>query len=248
MRGISQVINNNDLPYNGNTLNNDWVILKLDSNLSLGGDVQAACLPSDSNYLGLSETEEQCWTSGWGTLSSGKVLIIQRYTQSFPEHKPAYSGGSSPNDLRYVQVPAITNAQCNQAYNGDITSSMICAGYPGTGGKDACQGDSGGPFVCSQGGKAIIAGVVSWGYGCAAADFPGVYARNTAALSWIQANMGGCGNTPSPPPPSPTPSPSPSPSPSACGSPQWKGDGYCDDENNNAGCNWDGGNFLHTSF
>ena len=27
----------------------------------------------------------------------------------------------------------------------------------------------------------------------------------------------------------------------ACGSPQWKGDGYCDDDNNNAGCAWDGG-------
>ena len=150
-----------------------------------------------------------------------RYFIIARFVQRFPKFMTSYSGGSSPNDLRYVQVPAITNTKCNQAYNGDITSSMICAGYPGTGGKDACQG---------------------------AADFPGVYARNTAALSWIQANMGGCGNTPSPPPPSPTPSPSPSPSPSACGSPQWKGDGYCDDENNNAGCNWDGGNFLHTSF
>ena len=26
-----------------------------------------------------------------------------------------------------------------------------------------------------------------------------------------------------------------------CGSPQWATDKYCDDENNNAGCNWDGG-------
>merc|ERR1711956_134845 len=56
---------------------------------------------------------------------------------------------------------------------------MICAGYPGVGGKDACQGDSGGPFVCNDGGKAVIAGVVSWGNGCALADYPGVYARTT---------------------------------------------------------------------
>ena len=27
----------------------------------------------------------------------------------------------------------------------------------------------------------------------------------------------------------------------SCGSPQWKGDNYCDDNNNNAGCGWDGG-------
>ena len=26
-----------------------------------------------------------------------------------------------------------------------------------------------------------------------------------------------------------------------CGSPQWFGDNYCDDENNNEACGWDGG-------
>ena len=66
---------------------------------------------------------------------------------------------------------------------------MLCAGYPNVGGKDACQGDSGGPYVCNDNGKAVIAGVVSWGKGCALADFPGVYARVTMVLSWIQSNM-----------------------------------------------------------
>ena len=28
---------------------------------------------------------------------------------------------------------------------------------------------------------------------------------------------------------------------STCGSPHWKGDNWCDDENNNCGCEWDGG-------
>ena len=31
------------------------------------------------------------------------------------------------------------------------------------------------------------------------------------------------------------------PLPGICGSPRWKGDTYCDDENNNEGCDWDGG-------
>ena len=71
VRGISQVISNTDLQYNEQTSNNHWVIAKLDSPLTLGGDVQAACLPSSSSYLSVESTEARCFTSGWGTLSSG---------------------------------------------------------------------------------------------------------------------------------------------------------------------------------
>ena len=98
-------------------------------------------------------------------------------------------GGSKPETLKYVRVLAITNAACNNDYSGSITDSMICAGYPGVGGKDACQGDSGGPFICNDGGKAVLAGVVSWGYGCAYAAYPGVYARTIQPMSWIGSNL-----------------------------------------------------------
>ena len=86
-------------------------------------------------------------------------------------------------------MPAITNADCYSDYGGQITDSMICAGYRGVGGKDACQGDSGGPLICNDNGKAVLAGVVSWGFGCAAPQYPGVYSRVTHVLEWIQANM-----------------------------------------------------------
>ena len=100
-----------------------------------------------------------------------------------------------PTTCQYVQVPVITNTACKSDYGLDIygdeiiTDSMICAGYPGEGGKDSCQGDSGGPLVCNKDGKAIIAGVVSWGERCALRDFPGVYSRTTHVLDWIKANM-----------------------------------------------------------
>ena len=100
-----------------------------------------------------------------------------------------FPGGSATNTLQWVRVPAITNAACNAQYGGSITDSMICAGYPGVGGKDACQGDSGGPFVCNDDGKAVVAGTVSWGISCADADYPGVYARTTTALEWIKSSM-----------------------------------------------------------
>ena len=108
----------------------------------------------------------RCVVSGWGTLSFG---------------------GSLPSQLQAVKVYIICREECNAAYAvyGGITENMICAGVSG-GGKDACQGDSGGALVCD--GQA--AGIVSWGVGCALADYPGVYS-NVATLRSFVTNQTG---------------------------------------------------------
>ena len=46
----------------------------MDSPLTLGDDVQPACLPSSALYLPADSTEEKCFTSGWGTLLQGNRI------------------------------------------------------------------------------------------------------------------------------------------------------------------------------
>lgn len=66
----------------------------------------------------------------------------------------------------------------------NLHSGFVCAG--GEEGKDACKGDGGGPMVCESKGKWQLTGVVSWGIGCGQSGVPGVYARVSHYLDWIQ--------------------------------------------------------------
>ena len=52
------------------------------------------------------------------------------------------------------------------------------------------QGDSGGPLQCNMGdGRWYLAGITSFGSGCAKAGYPDVFARLTHYVDWIQETI-----------------------------------------------------------
>lgn len=103
-------------------------------------------------------------------------------------------GGDISNDLLKINLPLVSAARCKVAFPGKITDEMLCAGYD-DGKKDACQGDSGGPLILqSAKGTPVLAGVVSWGDGCAKPGKYGIYADVSKAAPWISQTMAASGS------------------------------------------------------
>uniref|UniRef100_A0A3Q2QEZ4 trypsin n=1 Tax=Fundulus heteroclitus TaxID=8078 RepID=A0A3Q2QEZ4_FUNHE len=149
--------------YNSSTNNSDIMLIKLREPIYLNNYVSIVLLPKQDASIA---EGTMCRVSGWG------------YTSP--------SGGQIPATLRTVTLPIVSTEKCNssESFDGSITDKMLCAGY-NIGGKDACQGDSGGPLVCNG----RVYGVVSWGRGCADAEFPGVYTAVSKFRRWIETTI-----------------------------------------------------------
>jgi hypothetical protein len=177
--------------YNQND-ENDFMLLRLESPVNIQGPVlELSNNPSD--------------------IQAGTPLTVLGLGVTSAETE------ADPEQLMDVQVNAISDSQCENAYGSDVfLESMFCAGAS-VDGKDSCWGDSGGPLVKIEGNIHKLVGVVSWGEGCGQAQFPGVYSRvPNYGYHWVKevvCDMWGksasfCdGNSPTSPPNS-TPPPS----------------------------------------
>ncbi|XP_012599002.2 tryptase alpha/beta-1-like [Microcebus murinus] len=147
----------------------DIALLELGFPVNLSSHIHTVTLPPASETF---PPGTRCWVTGWGDVEEG-------------EHLPP------PYHLKEVEVPIVANDICDAQYHVGlytadsvriVRDNMLCAG---TQVQDSCQGDSGGPLACWVDGTWLLAGVVSWGDGCARPGRPGIYTRVTSYLDWI---------------------------------------------------------------
>ncbi|MCH8557631.1 MAG: trypsin-like serine protease [Balneolia bacterium] len=154
---------------------NDIALVRLSEPLDLSDpNVEAVGISTGLHRaLGFEEDGTTGTITGWGRVSSG---------------------GPYPLVLQVAQVPIVSNAQAQEGYPGEVISDdMLAAGFWGEGGVDTCQGDSGGPLVVPDPDAplgVVLAGITSWGYGCAEPNYMGIYARVSYFEEWIFENSG----------------------------------------------------------
>lgn len=124
LRNVARIVQHPD--YNKPTsLNNDIAVLVLSQSLVFGPTIGGIVLAGKANVL---PPGALVTASGFGSTSINS---------------------EKPEVLHYVSMPVVSQSDCLKAYEkytgkAKVTDNMICAGFYGTGGKDACKGDSGG--------------------------------------------------------------------------------------------------------
>ncbi|WAT26834.1 S1 family serine peptidase [Pseudomonas sp. GXZC] len=145
----------------------DVALLQLASSGAGKFSLAIPILPKDGETKALA-SQAFARVTGWGTIVAG--------------------GEQGVRKLRYINLQIVSDNTCNDrtSYDGKITDYMVCAGFAkDSDPKDSCQGDSGGPLTVLLDGERYLAGIVSWGEGCARKGKPGVYAKASRYREWI---------------------------------------------------------------
>ncbi|XP_051007496.1 cationic trypsin-3-like isoform X2 [Acomys russatus] len=145
--------------YDNDTIDNDIMLIKLNSPATINSHVSTVSLPSSCPSVGT-----ECLASGWGDTVS--------------------TGHSFSSDLHCLNAPILSDSVCHSAYPHQITSNMFCIGFLDVE-YDTCQYDSGGPMVCNE----QLQGIVSWGNSCSGKGKPSVYTRVCNYLGWIRQTI-----------------------------------------------------------
>lgn len=163
--GVMRIISHSH--FNPDTIRNDIALLELESAV-VGIEPVAR---AEAGFLAQAiEKGENATVLGRGL----QVAVTENETS------PAIPGVKK---LFQVDLPLVSSDTCNQAFSASlnksnaVTKEMFCAGRA-EGGVGTCFGDSGGPLLLfGNDGRFRLAGITSWGVGCAQPDFYDVYVR-----------------------------------------------------------------------
>jgi secreted trypsin-like serine protease len=145
--------------YNQNTLENDVGLIKLHMPITFTDYIQPIAIASTGQTVEGSVVT----AAGWGQTSDSAAGIN--------------------NNLQYVELSIISNAECQITYGSQIKAGMVCA--VGNFNEGICIGDTGSALVL-PGGEPVHVGIASFmsQSGCESTD-PTGYTRTDIYHSWI---------------------------------------------------------------
>ena len=111
----------------------------------------------------------------------GRKLTIAGWGNTRQQSPGGKEPDSFPNRMQEAEVPVVSDRAANRVYDRYTRRLMVAAGREG---KDTCQGDSGGPMFERTDRGFYQVGITSFGAGCGARNFPGVYTEvNNPSIS-----------------------------------------------------------------
>lgn len=160
--------------YRKNSVYNDIALVFTKLPMVFTESVQPICLP-DKTMNGQTMAGMTATMAGFGTL---------------------YYGGPLPDILQETQVRIQNNRECNDVYRQlshriftiGIPPTLICTSSTKDDGvttTDACVGDSGGPLLVTLDGRAILIGVITFGYKCSEDGYSGVSTTVSHFSTWM---------------------------------------------------------------
>lgn len=109
--------------------------------------------------------------------------VVAGWGDTTPQPPTGGAPSEFPRRMQEATPPLVSDADCKDAYDNKgsglrvFPALMVCAGETD---KDTCQGDSGGPMFVDDAGVNRQIGITSYGLGCGATGFPGVYTEVNA--------------------------------------------------------------------